>query len=77
MNGYFEGSGRFGGYMPRWAIWLCTLAVIGFLALLAAFFREAGPTFGLGYIVGFLCCYCMFKCWRQDYEMESRPHFTD
>ena len=63
--------------MPRWAIWICNIAVVAILSALTAFLKWTGAEFAFGVFVGMMVNYAMYKNWRQDYENERTPHFTD
>lgn len=63
--------------MPRWAIWTCSLVVIAVLASFAYFLKWAGAEFAVGTFFGMCVNYVLYKNWKQDYENEGKPHFTD
>ncbi len=63
--------------MPRVVIWICTAVVIAVLSALTGFLKWAGTEFALGTFFGMMLNYVLYKNWRQDYENENKPHFTD
>jgi membrane protease YdiL (CAAX protease family) len=63
--------------MPRWAIWICSVLVIAVLAGFAHLLKWAGTEFAFGTFFGMCLNYVIYKNWRQDYENEKRPHFTE
>jgi membrane protease YdiL (CAAX protease family) len=63
--------------MPRWAILICSVLVIAVLAGFAHLLKWAGTEFAFGTFFGMCLNYVIYKNWRQDYENEKRPHFTE
>ena len=61
----------------RLMAWTATIVVIAILYGISQFFVFAGPAFTYGTVFGFFACYVMYKNWRQDYEDEKKPHFTE
>jgi hypothetical protein len=58
-------------------IWVANLIVVAALYALTQVFKALGTEVMLGYVLGYAACYILFKCWRQDYADEQKPHFTE
>lgn len=59
------------------AIFCATVIVAAVLGGYAYLLKLAGTEFSVGVLVGFIICYVLYRNWRQDYEDERKPHFTD
>jgi len=62
--------------MTGWALFANVL-LIGVLTVLTYALQMFNTQFLLGAFVGFWTCYVLYRCWRQDYEDEKKPHLIE